>query len=65
MPFYVALPSPTIDWTVGDGVKEIPIEERAADEVTDIVRAAARMARSRRVRVSPEGSPRRQLPPST
>ena len=33
VPFYVALPSPTIDWTVGDGVKEIPIEERGADEV--------------------------------
>ena len=33
VPFYVALPSPTIDWTVHDGVKEIPIEERSADEV--------------------------------
>ena len=33
VPFYVALPSPTIDWTVRDGVKEIPIEERSADEV--------------------------------
>ncbi len=28
VPFYVALPSPTIDWTVSDGVAEIPIEER-------------------------------------
>ena len=34
MPFYVALPSPTIDFTVADGVAEIPIEQRAADEVT-------------------------------
>ena len=34
VPFYVALPSPTIDWTVHDGVKEIPIEERNADEVS-------------------------------
>ena len=33
VPFYVALPSPTIDWTLQDGVKEIPIEERAPDEV--------------------------------
>jgi methylthioribose-1-phosphate isomerase len=32
--FYVALPSPTIDWTLKDGVKEIPIEERNALEVT-------------------------------
>lgn len=33
VPFYVALPSPTIDWTVSDGVAEIPIEERSGDEV--------------------------------
>ena len=36
MPFYVALPSPTIDWTVRDGVAEIPIEERDAFEVTHV-----------------------------
>jgi methylthioribose-1-phosphate isomerase len=35
VPFYVALPSPTIDWTLDDG-RDIPIEERAADEVTKI-----------------------------
>jgi methylthioribose-1-phosphate isomerase len=34
VPFYVALPSPTIDWTVHDGVKEIPIEERGGEEVS-------------------------------
>jgi methylthioribose-1-phosphate isomerase len=34
VPFYVALPSPTIDWTIRDGVREIPIEERDATEVT-------------------------------
>jgi methylthioribose-1-phosphate isomerase len=33
VPFYVALPSPTIDFTVNDGVAEIPIEQRGADEV--------------------------------
>ncbi len=33
VPFYVALPSPTIDWTVSDGVREIPIEERNGSEV--------------------------------
>jgi len=33
IPFYVALPSPTIDWNVRDGVKEIPIEERSGEEV--------------------------------
>lgn len=33
IPFYVALPSSTIDWSKRDGIAEIPIEERAADEV--------------------------------
>jgi methylthioribose-1-phosphate isomerase len=32
VPFYVAFPSSTFDWTMRDGVKEIPIEERDADE---------------------------------
>ncbi|MDU9006414.1 S-methyl-5-thioribose-1-phosphate isomerase [Sedimentitalea todarodis] len=36
VPFYVALPSPTIDWTVGDGMAEIPIEERDVQEVTHV-----------------------------
>lgn len=33
IPFYVALPSTTIDWTISDGLAEIPIEEREPDEV--------------------------------
>ena len=36
VPFWVACPSSTIDWTVGDGVAEIPIEERSEAEVTDM-----------------------------
>ncbi len=36
VPFWVAMPSSTIDWTVSDGVADIPIEERAASEVTDM-----------------------------
>jgi methylthioribose-1-phosphate isomerase len=36
VPFWVALPSSTIDWTISDGVREIPIEERAASEVTTV-----------------------------
>ncbi len=36
VPFYVALPGPTIDWTIRDGVAEIPIEQRDADEVLRI-----------------------------
>ncbi|MDP3162973.1 MAG: S-methyl-5-thioribose-1-phosphate isomerase, partial [Reyranella sp.] len=34
VPFYVGLPYPTIDWTISDGVAEIPIEERSAREVS-------------------------------
>jgi methylthioribose-1-phosphate isomerase len=33
IPFYVALPSSTFDWTMRDGVRDIPIEERNPDEV--------------------------------
>ena len=33
IPFYVALPSSSIDWKIRDGLKEIPIELRGADEV--------------------------------
>ncbi len=56
VPFYVALPSPTIDWTVHDGVKEIPIEERNAEEVT-FVQGRGSDGTTMRVRISPEGSP--------
>jgi methylthioribose-1-phosphate isomerase len=34
VPFYAALPFSTIDWSLTDGVREIPIEERSAREVT-------------------------------
>jgi methylthioribose-1-phosphate isomerase len=33
VPFYVALPSSSFDWNLRDGLKEIPIEERSAEEV--------------------------------
>jgi methylthioribose-1-phosphate isomerase len=36
VPFYVALPSPTIDFTVYDGVKEIPIEQRSGEEQSHV-----------------------------
>lgn len=37
IPFYVALPSPTIDWSIRDGVADIPIEERSGREVTHML----------------------------
>ena len=55
VPFYVALPSPTIDWTVDDGVKEIPIEERSADEVV-FVQGLSADGTVAHVRIAPEGS---------
>jgi methylthioribose-1-phosphate isomerase len=36
VPFYAAVPSPSIDWGVRDGVREIPIENRPAREVTHL-----------------------------
>ena len=55
VPFYVALPSPTIDFTVNDGVKEIPIEERGAEEVTTMTGKTAD-GRIENVRIVPDGS---------
>jgi methylthioribose-1-phosphate isomerase len=55
VPFYVALPSPTIDFTVADGVAEIPIEERSADEVATMTGRTAD-GHIETVRVVPEGS---------
>jgi methylthioribose-1-phosphate isomerase len=55
VPFYVALPSPTIDWTLDDGMR-IEIEERAASEVT---RIPGRLDDGgiAAVTITPEGSP--------
>jgi len=55
VPFYVALPSPSIDWTVGEPA-EIPIEERAGDEVRWVAGRDAAGAPAR-VEVVPPGSP--------
>jgi methylthioribose-1-phosphate isomerase len=56
VPFYVALPSPTIDFTIGDGVAEIPIEQRSADELATMTgRTAA--GRIETVRIAPTGTP--------
>src|SRR6202167_5051479 len=55
VPFYVALPSPTIDFTVADGVAEIPIEQRSADEVATMTGRTAD-GRIETVRIVPDGS---------
>ncbi|MCF6125159.1 S-methyl-5-thioribose-1-phosphate isomerase [Mesorhizobium sp. M7A.T.Ca.TU.009.01.3.2] len=56
VPFYVALPSPTIDWTVHDGLAEIPIEQRSADEVS-LVWGKTAAGEIAQVRISPETTP--------
>jgi len=56
VPFYVALPSPTIDFRIDDGLRQIPIEQRAASEVTHLTGRTAD-GRIETVRVVPDGSP--------
>jgi methylthioribose-1-phosphate isomerase len=56
VPFYVALPSPTIDFSVDDGIREIPIEQRGAEEVANMTGRTAD-GRIETVRIVPEGSP--------
>ena len=56
VPFYVALPSPTIDFSIDDGIRQIPIEQRSADEVANMTGRTAD-GRVETVRVVPEGSP--------
>ena len=56
VPFYVALPSSTIDWTVRDGIAEIPIEERSAGEVTHL-RGKTFEGTLTEIQVTPDGSP--------
>jgi methylthioribose-1-phosphate isomerase len=56
VPFYVALPSPSIDWTLADGVGGIPIEQRAAEELSHVI-GLTEAGDIAAVRVVPEGSP--------
>src|SRR6202034_1427897 len=55
VPFYVAVPSPTIDFALVDG-RDIPIEQRGAEEVATITGRTAD-GRVETVTVVPEGSP--------
>jgi methylthioribose-1-phosphate isomerase len=56
VPFYVGLPSPTIDFSLGDGIAEIPIEQRGAAEVATMTGRTAD-GRVETVTVIPDGSP--------
>jgi len=54
VPFYVALPSPTIDFSIDDG-RKIPIEQRSADEVATMT-GRTRDGRIETVQIIPDGS---------
>ena len=56
VPFYVALPHATIDWSLGDGIAGVPIEERDPAEVTHVTGRTADGAVIS-VSVVPDGSP--------
>jgi methylthioribose-1-phosphate isomerase len=55
VPFYVALPSPTIDFAVSDGLAEIPIEQRGAEEQSTMTGRTVD-GRIETVRIVPDGS---------
>ncbi len=55
VPFYVALPSPTIDFTLSDGVRDIPIEQRSGREVTHIT-GVTTDGGTATVRIVPDGT---------
>jgi methylthioribose-1-phosphate isomerase len=56
VPFYAAVPSPTIDWQIEDGLKEIEIEQRSADEVA-YIQGITEQGQLQQVRVIPQHSP--------
>ncbi len=56
IPFYVGLPSPTIDWRIKDGVRDIPIEERETSEVREVTGRTADGTMAT-VAITPDGSP--------
>jgi methylthioribose-1-phosphate isomerase len=55
VPFYVCLPSTTIDWTMGDGIKEIPIEQRDSQEVSEVI-GRSKEGKLARVNIAPKGT---------
>ncbi len=56
VPFYAAVPTPTIDWGIEDALREIPIEERAEDEVR-IVRGLDAEGKFAEVTIAPRSTP--------
>jgi methylthioribose-1-phosphate isomerase len=55
VPFYAAVPLPTIDWGIEDALREIPIEERGEDEVR-VVRGLDDAGRAAHVNIAPRST---------
>jgi methylthioribose-1-phosphate isomerase len=55
VPFYVALPSPTIDFSLVDGIRDIPIEQRSAREVSHVMGRDG-SGTVQEVQITPDGS---------
>ena len=57
VPFYAVLPSSTIDWSIEDGVRDIPIEERGSEEVRFMTGWDDAADRAATVRICPDKTP--------
>jgi methylthioribose-1-phosphate isomerase len=57
IPFYVALPSSTFDWSITDGIADIPIEQRDPDEIRYVQGLCHGTGRIDTVLVTPDDSP--------
>ena len=57
VPFYAVLPSSTIDWDIADGVRDIVIEERGAEEVRFMTGWDETAGRPATIRICPENTP--------
>lgn len=56
VPFYVCLPSSTVDWEISDGLTEIPIEQRSDDEIR-IMQGMTSSGQVASIELFPEVSP--------
>jgi methylthioribose-1-phosphate isomerase len=56
VPFYAAVPTPTIDWSVEDALREIPIEERDGEEIRE-VRGVDEAGKPASIRIAPAATP--------
>jgi len=56
VPFYAAVPTPTIDWALEDALREIPIEERDGEELRE-VRGVDEAGKPASVRIAPAATP--------